>query len=96
MADQDGCCGICQGAFADGHPTRIDRAADGRVRGAAVRPMQSQSHSQAGDHWMLDGRLPTVTLPARVRSFPQFMMIRADPLPRNPGGKILKPRTCCR
>jgi long-chain acyl-CoA synthetase len=23
---------------------------------------------------------------------PQFMMIRADPLPRNPGGKILKPR----
>jgi acyl-CoA synthetase (AMP-forming)/AMP-acid ligase II len=23
---------------------------------------------------------------------PQFMIIRADPLPRNPGGKILKPR----
>jgi len=33
-------------------------------------------------------------LKGRLADFkiPQFMIIRADPLPRNPGGKILKPR----
>jgi hypothetical protein len=33
LADQDGCCGICRAGFDDGHPARIDRAPDGRVRG---------------------------------------------------------------
>jgi hypothetical protein len=33
LAEQDGCCGICQAWFDADHPARIDRAADGRVRG---------------------------------------------------------------
>ena len=33
MADQGGCCGICQAGFDEHHPARVDRAADGRVRG---------------------------------------------------------------
>jgi acyl-coenzyme A synthetase/AMP-(fatty) acid ligase len=33
-------------------------------------------------------------LKGRIADFkiPQYLMIRAEPLPRNPGGKILKPR----
>jgi hypothetical protein len=33
LAEQDGRCRICQAKFDDDHPARIDRAADGRVRG---------------------------------------------------------------
>jgi hypothetical protein len=33
IAEQDGSCGICQAEFDAHHSARIDRAADGRVRG---------------------------------------------------------------
>jgi hypothetical protein len=33
LATQSGRCGICQAQFDEAHPARIDRAADGRVRG---------------------------------------------------------------